>query len=65
MANTPTGWPYPVGTDRVMDGDNVIAALATMADTRLGRGLAAGTVSVPIVTIGVNATVAVTFPACS
>lgn len=29
-ANTPTyGWPYPVGTDRVRDGDDAIGQLAT------------------------------------
>jgi len=29
MATTPNGLPYPVGTDRVMDGDDAIKALAT------------------------------------
>lgn len=62
-ATTATGWPYPLGTDRVMDGDDAIKNLATMADTRLGRGIAAGSVSVPTPTVGVNGTVAVTFPA--
>jgi hypothetical protein len=28
MASTPDGYPYPVGTDKVVDGDNAIAALA-------------------------------------
>jgi hypothetical protein len=28
MASTIKGYPYPVGTDRVMDGDNAIQALA-------------------------------------
>lgn len=32
MANTSHGLPYPLGTDRVMDGDNVIRALAEALD---------------------------------
>ena len=33
-ANTPVfGFPYPVGTDRVADGDNAIQALATKNET--------------------------------
>lgn len=32
MANTTHGLPYPVGTDRVMDGDNVIRSLAEALD---------------------------------
>jgi hypothetical protein len=35
-ANTPTfGWPYPVGTDRVRDGDNAIQALAEAIEATL------------------------------
>lgn len=33
MANTTHGFPYPIGTDRVMDGDNAIQALAEKVDT--------------------------------
>lgn len=33
MANTPKGYPYPVGTDRVMDGDDAIRALAEAVDS--------------------------------
>lgn len=62
-ATTATGWPYPLGTDRVMDGDDAIKNLATMADARLGRGITAGQASVPITAANTNATVAVTFPA--
>lgn len=33
---TPTyGWPYPTGTDKVVDGDNAIEALARAIETRL------------------------------
>lgn len=32
MATTPNGLPYPVGTDRVMDGDDAIRALALGVD---------------------------------
>lgn len=35
-ANTPLGYPYPLGTDRVMDGDDAIHNLATAVDTRAG-----------------------------
>lgn len=34
-ANTTHGLPYPVGTDRVMDGDNAIQNLAQAVDTKL------------------------------
>lgn len=60
--------PYPVGTDRVMDGDDAIRGLAERLD-----GSAAGPVSVPYseaggtasfgMTAATNATVAVTYPA--
>lgn len=37
MALTPNkGWPYPVGTDRVVDGDDAIKAVADQLDARLG-----------------------------
>lgn len=32
MATTGKGYPYPVGTDRVMDGDDAIKALAEAVD---------------------------------
>jgi len=32
MATTPGGLPYPVGTDKVVDGDDAIKALATTLD---------------------------------
>jgi hypothetical protein len=33
MANTTNGLPYPLGTDKVVDGDNQIRALAEAVDT--------------------------------
>lgn len=47
--NPNTGWPYPVGTDLVKDGDNAIKAVA---DLLPGRGLieAASAVSTSIPT---------------
>jgi hypothetical protein len=62
MANTPLGYPYPVGTDRVMDGDDAIASLALSVDSRVGVW-AAGAVTVTVPTGGTFATLAVTFPA--
>lgn len=35
-STTPGGLPYPLGTDRLMDGDDAIRALALAIDTRLG-----------------------------
>lgn len=60
-ANTAKGYPYPQGTDRVMDGDNAIQALAEAVDTKLGV-MAGGTVSVTIVTGNTSVGAAVTFP---
>lgn len=38
MATTPAkGWPYPVGTDFVVDGDNAMRAISEMLDARMGR----------------------------
>lgn len=53
MATTPTGLPYPVGTDRVVDGDNAIRALAEAVHATapnvndFGIDLALGTQSLP------------------
>lgn len=35
MANTTNGLPFPVGTDKVVDGDNAIRALAEAVDANL------------------------------
>lgn len=37
-ANTPNGFPYPLGTDRLMDGDDAIHNLATAIDNDLYGG---------------------------
>lgn len=36
MALTPGGLPYPLGTDKVVDGDNAIRALAEATEARIG-----------------------------
>lgn len=41
-SQTAHGFPYPVGTDRVMDGDNAIQALAEKIDTLLAGMLVQG-----------------------
>lgn len=51
MATTSDGLPYPVGTDLVRDGDNVIASLAS-AISGLSRWIAAGRVDTAIETNG-------------
>lgn len=61
-ANTAKGWPYPVGTDRVADGDDAIKALAEKLDALLGYGIAAGSVVINMVTAGTPVSVAVTLP---
>lgn len=60
--NTPKGFPYPVGTDRVMDGDDAIRNLATAVDGKLGL-CASGIVTIPITAANTIASAAVTFPA--
>lgn len=63
MATTARGYPYPLGTDRLMDGDDAIHSLATAIETHLG-GAACGIATLPAPS-GVNTptTLAVTFPA--
>jgi hypothetical protein len=61
-ANTAKGYPYPLGTDRLMDGDDAIHSLATAVDTKSGVSTS-GTVNVNVTTGGTPASVAVTFPA--
>jgi hypothetical protein len=61
-ANTAKGYPYPLGTDRVMDGDDSIKALAEAVDVHLGRA-ASGVATTPVSSaLNAPVTVAVTFP---
>ena len=61
-ANTAKGYPYPLGTDRVMDGDDSIHSLASAVDTRVGVA-AAGTVTTAVPSaLNTQVSVAVTFP---
>lgn len=50
--------PYPLGNDRVMDGDDQIRKLAQSVDNMVQ----AGTVGVPITTGGTSGQIVVTFP---
>ena len=62
VATTPKNYPYPVGTDRVMDGDDAIHNLAIAIDYNVAN-MAGGTV---IASVPANAYIgyaAVTFPA--
>ena len=62
-ATTPRGYPYPLGSDRVMDGDDSIHDLATAIDTRLGA-MAAGAGVLPAPgALNVPTSLAITFPA--
>jgi hypothetical protein len=60
-ANTANGYPYPLGTDRVMDGDDSIHALAQAVDDRL-RVSAAGSAAIPAQPSAAAITFAITFP---
>lgn len=61
-ANTPKGYPYPLGTDRLMDGDDVIHSLATAVDTMAGV-FAAGSLTSSVPTaLNTPVSTAVTFP---
>lgn len=57
MATTSTGYPYPVGTDRVMDGDDAIKALASKVPQVQG-----GVVSVAAPSNNSTGSAAVVFP---
>lgn len=57
MAQTSTGYPYPLGTDRVMDGDNVIHALAVAIPQ-----IQAGVVNFAAPTANAVTSVVVNFP---
>lgn len=61
MLTTTKGYHYPAGTDRVMDGDDTIAALANDLDAKAGL-MAMGNVTPPTVAAGAVGSVAVTFP---
>lgn len=61
-SQTAKGFPYPVGTDRVMDGDDAIRALAEKIDSAVGV-MASGQATVVIPSGAFQAPVAVTFPA--
>ena len=60
-ANTAKGYPYPLGTDRLMDGDDSIHSLATAVETLLGVA-ASGTVVVTLTTGAFTGNTAITFP---
>lgn len=60
-ANTTKGYPYPLGTDRLMDGDDAIKNLATAMDTKAGAS-AAGLLNIPFSAVTTPTSVTVTFP---
>lgn len=59
-ATTTKGYPYPLGTDRVADGDDAIHALAEKVDTALGV-IAGGQANITHSGTG-TASTTVTFP---
>jgi hypothetical protein len=61
-ANTPKGYPYPLGTDRVMDGDDAIHSLATAIDTKLGVAASGRYTAADAASAGAVQTTVVTFP---
>lgn len=48
MGTTASGYPFPVGTDRVMDGDDAIKALADKIEANLRQGtwVVAGSITI-------------------
>lgn len=60
-ASTAKGYPYPVGSDPVRDGENAIQNLATTVDTKLPHATAVGTVTIPVSAATVG-TAVVTLP---
>jgi len=58
---TASGYPYPLGTEPIAQGDDTIHSLADKIETNL-RATAAGTVTITTVA-NTYTTVAVTFPA--
>ena len=62
-SQTSRGYPYPLGTDRVMDGDDSIHALAQAVEDKLGGPHASGTVAIPTLAAAAASSVAVTLPA--
>lgn len=63
MGTTPKGYPYPEGTDPVVDGDDAIQALAEAIDTKQPHAQAVGTAEFTGVRPGNAKSIAVTFPA--
>lgn len=61
-SQTGKGYPYPVGTDKVADGDNAIQALATAVDTKAGVRCS-GEATVPITAVNTPVSLTITFPA--
>ena len=62
-ASTAHGYPYPVGTDRVADGDNAIQALAEKVEANLVGGVWSAAVTVNLTATATGANQVVTFPA--
>lgn len=56
------GFPYPVGTDRVMDGDDAIKALAEKIDTLLATDLVQGGTIAAVTSTATSWSGSVTFP---
>jgi hypothetical protein len=62
-SNTSLGFPYPLGSDRLMDGDDAIKALADFLNARTGVTAQGQFTSAASGTAGAVVTTAVTFPA--
>lgn len=60
-SNNAQGYPYPVGTDRVMDGDDSIKNLADAVGTKVGARVVSGQNSV-LLNNAASGNTAVTFP---
>jgi len=61
-SSTAKGFPYPVGTDLLADGDNAIQSLAEAVDSKVGA-MATGQVVIAITATTTPMSATVTFPA--
>jgi hypothetical protein len=61
-ANTAKGYPYPLGTDRLMDGDDAIKNLADAVNVKLGVAASGFFTAADAASAGAVQTTAVTYP---
>jgi hypothetical protein len=61
--NTAHSYPYPLGTDRVMDGDDSIKNLANAIETKCAASASGTAVTPACIALNTPVSVSITFPA--